>query len=404
MKRLVLAAITTCLAAILAVQVIVPVLRKRQAEPAPLVILTSTAEDPGFAAWRAGQEAKFPPIPIKAYPETTLVRAIYGPSIAKALFPQIQTPDMQYKAQQGFRRPPGGSGRVTWDEHPDGFWRAQTNSTGQRMDADLQPGGPYFAILGDSHLEGACNNDESVAGLVKAALAETNDPQQVVNMACGGFSFHEYLGSLEFLNGDVPGQLVDLTSPSPTQTMAVFIYGGNDFLEVLKQAHFWSRTDRPKGWGIGNERLLGWQKERPMVVGQALSSLVYFRNVPQEIETSLAESLAVCEELKRHSAKRGIRLVFLYLPSALESEGPRHHALLSEPIASLRVSREDLLAPGKMADRMLASLEATGCETIDLRPTLKGSTQYYWNKDLHLNLAGQQVVAQRLLEWYNDTQ
>jgi hypothetical protein len=39
-----------------------------------------------------------------------------------------------------------------------------------------------------------------------------------------------------------------------------------------------------------------------------------------------------------------------------------------------------------------------------LRPTLKGATQYYWNKDLHLNLAGQRVIALRLLEWYNDNQ
>lgn len=372
--------------------------------PLPLTIVDAPPEDVGFAVWRERVEAQYPPIPIRAFQETTLKREVLAQPLLRKLFPVLGTPEMVWHPQLHFQRPRGLERRVVWPEHPAGEWWLRTNAAGFRMDDELAPEGPYFLIAGDSHVEGACSNDESVAGLVSAALAGAEptdeEPQQVVTAACGGYSFHQYLGSLEALDGDVPGQLVDLSKPPAVRTMAVVVYGGNDFQEVLKLAHYWARTDRPKGWGLDNERLAKWRQSELPVIGQGLESVLYFRRAPSEIELALSEALAVSEELQRHATLRGIRLVFLYLPSAMESEPERHRERLDPLLKDLAVTSEDLSLTFALGDRYLEGLQALGCDVLDLRPALREGGPYFWNLDLHLNLEGQRLVAARLLDWY----
>jgi len=393
--RTMLAAAAALAAAGLAIFVIAP---RLQTEPPPLRIMPQ--EEPLSPDARKELEVESPSIPIKAFEDTTLVRFDLAKPLLETVYPPLRTRDIVWQSQVGFRRRSDQNRPTPWPEHPKGEWTLRTNHAGFRMDAELDLSKRTFAITGDSHLDGACSNDESVAGLVTAALA-TEDPElQVANVACGGYSLHQYLGALEFLCGDTPGELVDTDRAISLETLAVAIYGGNDFSELLKLRHEFRGTRRPLGWGRDNERAKPLRKASPSVFGQALSSLLYFRNAPSEIDVAMDEALAITEELERHANRRGIRLVFLYLPSAITSE-PQLHEELLEPVAgALEITPEQLAEEDRLGDALIAGLQKQGADIIDVRPLLADGQQHFWSQDLHLNLKGQAVVAAALLDWY----
>lgn len=52
----------------------------------------------------------------------------------------------------------------------------------------------------------------------------------------------------------------------------------------------------------------------------------------------------------------------------------------------------------RIGDAWLAYCERLGVATVDLRPTFRESTvRLFWTTDVHIDLAGQRVVAQALL-------
>ena len=175
-------------------------------------------------------EEQYPSIPIQAFDDTTLIRAQIQRPIMDRLYASVRIGDMAYHPVLNFRRRPNQNERYNWPEHPRGFWRVQTNSEGLRMNAERGPG-PYLVIAGDSHMEGAASNEESAAGLMQAALDSERPDLQVVNMACGGYSFPQYLAAVEYLCQDRPGERVDPKRPIPIEALVVVVYGGNDFTE-----------------------------------------------------------------------------------------------------------------------------------------------------------------------------
>lgn len=401
MKSRLLLAFLGCLAAGLVAWQAAPWLRARLGSGAPALKLIENEEalSDEFAARLAALEARSPSIPIQAFPDTTLVRARLSQPIMERLYVALRIGQYPYDPVRDFRRHKDRVERFPWPEHPDGEWTMRTNSEGLRMDAERGPG-PYLAVIGDSHMDGACNNPEATAGLLGSALADERPDLQVVNVSCGGYSFHQYLGALEFLCGDEPGTFVDPQAAVPVEAMVVFVYGGNDFVEVLRLAHQFNGTERPDNWGRENERLAPWRQSHPAAIGQALNSIVYFRNSPSEVGVALAEGVAVVEELQRHASRRGFRLAIAYLPSALEVERALHPDAFEAPIAALDITPTELSYTWHMTDRFLADVRALGVEALDLRPTLSSGGPYYWDYDLHLNLQGHARVTERLLEWF----
>ncbi|MDF1798597.1 MAG: hypothetical protein P1V81_05435 [Planctomycetota bacterium] len=369
------------------------------APPQPLAVVPRTPQDADTAAWRARMEAELPPIPIRAFEDTTLVRSVLAAPILERLYVQLRTGAMAWHPQIGFRRPANLDDHYDWDELPLGGWNLTTNSEGWRADAELDPTLPIFAIAGDSHAEGACDLADTFSGRIAAALA--GEQLQVLNAACGGHSFHQYLGVLEALCGDVPGQLVDRDADQPLETFVVSIYGGNDLHEVLRLAHWFGKSDRPPGWGRDNARIAPWRKEHLPAIAQAVEGAVYFRNNPGEAQLALAEAVAVCEELVRHAERRGIRLLFLYLPSPLETEPDAHAAQFEELLAAMELDGASLATYFELGDQLLSRLTDLGGEIRDLRPAFRDSSvPLFWERDLHLNLDGHALVAAEVLDWY----
>lgn len=381
---------------------VVPSLRAGD-EPPPLTLLradeTADAGAEETRARRAALEARYPSTPIRAFPDTTLERAALPREQVERLYLSVRKGQYPYDRALNFRRRANLDETYKWPEHPAGAWTLRTNGAGFRMDAELG-GGPYLLVAGDSHIDGACNNDETVPGLLAEALRTSRPELQVVNAACGGYSAHQYLGALELLCGDEPGTFVDVDAPVPVEALVVFVYGGNDFSEVLRLAHHFERTERPEGWGRENERLLPFVKTHAPAIGQALDSIVYFRNAEGEAESALRATLAVVEELGRHAARRDFRLLIAYLPSALEVERALHPGALDAPLAGLEVTDAELQGVTDLADRFLARAADLGVDTLDLRPTLSVGGPYYWDTDLHLNPTGHARVLEPVLEWF----
>lgn len=348
-------------------------------------------------------EEQYPSIPIQAFDDTTLIRAQIQRPIMDRLYASVRIGDMAYHPVLNFRRRPNQNERYNWPEHPRGFWRVQTNSEGLRMNAERGPG-PYLVIAGDSHMEGAASNEESAAGLMQAALDSERPDLQVVNMACGGYSFPQYLAAVEYLCQDRPGERVDPKRPIPIEALVVVVYGGNDFTEGLRLAHHWNQTFRPKGWGQYTPKLDPWRATHSHAIAQGVDSLLYFRQSPSERDVALQNGLDTLEELQRHATRRGFRLLVAYLPAVFEVELAPHAESLDPMLNDLEIGTADFEAAGALADRFLTQTKALGIETLDLRPTLQAGGPYYWDSDLHLNLDGQERVAARLLDWFRTAQ
>ena len=367
--------------------------------PQPLTIVQRTPEDADTTAWRVRMEAEYPPVPIHAFEDTTLERSALAQPILERLYVQLRTGVMAWHPQIGFRRPANLRDHYEWDELPRGGWTLATNSEGWRAEVEVDRSRPIFAVAGDSHAEGACDAADTFTGRIGAALAD--DDLQVLNAACGGHSFHQYLGVLEALCGDVPGQPVDVEADHPLETLVVSIYGGNDLHEILRLAHWFGRSDRPPGWGRDNARIAPWRETHLPAIAQAVEGAVYFRNNPGEAQLALAEAVAVCEELVRHAERRGIRLLFLYLPSPLETEPEAHPTQFGDLLADLELDPAALETYFELGDELLSRLGDLGAEIRDLRPSFRASSvPLFWERDLHLNLDGHALVAEEVLDWY----
>src|SRR5690606_36735619 len=155
------------------------------------------------------------------------------------LFASLATGEMMYDEVIYFRRMPHLSGRRRFPGYEGGQWTLVTNDQGFREDQPL-PEAPdrRVLVIGDSHTDGACENDESFANLLEAQLAERRPDlvMDVVNAGCGGYSFHNYARGLDRYVEELD---VDV--------YVCAVYGGNDFLEVLPAMHYFERSRLPRG-------------------------------------------------------------------------------------------------------------------------------------------------------------
>jgi len=99
-----------------------------------------------------------------------------------------------------YRRISGANRVFDLNAHPRGQWKLRTNNYGMRNDQDVvaEWDGPRILVTGDSHIDGVCSNDESLAGVLARSLEAPHRPVvEVLNAGVGGYSMYNYLGVLE---------------------------------------------------------------------------------------------------------------------------------------------------------------------------------------------------------------
>lgn len=303
---------------------------------------------------------------------------------ARQLF-GVDLPGNVYERESYFHWEPNRDLVVGFPEYPTGSVRQRTNELGMREDGPVLATKPDLRVIvtGDSHTDGSCANHESYCNRIEALLSEAH-PGRVIeclNAGKGGYSFHNYAGTLRRLAYLEPDVFV------------VGVYGGNDFEELLTPWHYFQGTQRPARVIAHQVGIYDAMQKHPGVVAQGLLQLSYFKENPKEYETALTAAIALSAQIAGECRGRGIAPLFVYIP-------PRwmiHSQHARELFASLGIGPADIASAAALADRWLAALRGLGIPTQDLRPTLSGrSESLYWEDD-HINVLAHDLIARELV-------
>jgi len=316
-------------------------------------------------------------------------RAFYlTPELAANLFSSGHSSEV-YDPWCYFRHVANGNVAVPWPEHPNGSWHWVTNSLGLREDREIASTKPALRVLvtGDSHTDGFCDNAESFPHVTQREL-ERDRPAgsvEVINAGNGGFTFYNYAGVLE--------RFLDLAPDA----FVVTIYSGNDFQDVMIPHAWFEHVPLPAVNSSDEETYARLRAASRPAYGQFFYSLAWFHHHPEAVEESLAAATHVMSLIRERCDERGIRLLCVLIPSAIDLPWGENAVLFEEMRLAASLTKEDLLRNDRMADELLARLQASGCETLDMRATFRAQTEpCFWTKDLHLNVRGHAACAQTL--------
>lgn len=284
------------------------------------------------------------------------------------------------------RLAPGQVRERRFGEHPRGGWVMHTNSLGLRGAEELLDE-PDLRVLvtGDSHVQGVCADEETWPALLGQRLraARPGEDLESLNAAVGGYGPYHYLGVLECFLHLQPDLFV------------VTVFGGNDFKYAQTLQRYYAHRG-PYETGPHDSRTLAEKGiEHGGLRPQELEQILYFLNNPDEVRVAIETMVALTDTMQRLCEAEGIRLVFVYLPPPLTGQ-PQHFGELSERVAeALAVEREELRSSDRIADGWMEFLAERAIPCVDLRPPFRASqVPWFWNTDLHLNLAGQRAVAE----------
>lgn len=327
---------------------------------------------------------------IRAFPDSTLKRFRIDEELATVVWPgnMRRNGDYQYDPFCYFARKPLVVRPVPWPEHPNRRFKIRSNALGLRRDSELAATkvGPRVLIMGDSHVEGFCDNAETFAALLEVDLTrELGQTVEVVNAALNGYHLYNHLGVLEkFLHLDLDAAV--LTA-----------YGGNDFVDALTLRHLFDGTVRPPGTSAYRGAFESASQAGQSALGQGFLSLKYFDLHPDQVELALETTVELTLEISRICETEGIALVVLYLPALADFPWRGQAETFEEVARILGLEGDALLTNARLGEDYLAQVRAAGLRVIDLTPTFApGPDDYYWERDLHLDLEGQRAVAEAL--------
>ncbi len=306
---------------------------------------------------------------------------------ADVLFPVLVTTGaaIEPNAHTYFRFRGGLERVVPVSYHPNRRFVFRTNSLGMREDGEPREPPPALRVLvaGDSHTEGYCDNADSWPNQLERELSERGLDAEVLNAGMSGYSFYQYLGTLEQFEHLAPDVFV----------MAV--YGGNDFTECLPLEHWFRRTEPGP---CADCDMKAWSQRAPELASaifhQAFHQLHLLRRRPRDVELALGVATNVTRAVATRCAELGIRLLVLYLPPMPDCQ-PELYAAEVERCARLYgMTAKERQATERLAERWIERARAAGVEVADMRDVLCNAGEpVYWARDYHLSLRGNALVA-----------
>lgn len=318
-----------------------------------------------------------------------LVREPIDEASARILFPSLTQGTDLFDPVLYVRRRPEMRDFRRLRAHPRKGWVLRTNDIGIRRDGPISAERPDVRVLvaGDSHTEGVCDNKDSFAGRLEARLQaeRPGETVEVVNLGKGGTAMYRYLAALEGFLELKPDVFI------------VCVYDGNDYVEGLLLKRYFEREVYPDhGPGYG-ERMQAANQASPTALAQALGQAAYFADLPQEEAVAIDAAVAVAEEIQRVCRENDIELLIATLAP------PRREWLAAQGRQFVGAARELGIDPWdrSISDRLSAEFRARvaalGIEAVDVRPAFEGESDLYWDRDFHLNLRGNERVADVLL-------
>jgi len=306
--------------------------------------------------------------------------------LARKYFAVLKQGRAEYVPGVLFRALPGRDSKRPFQEHPEGRFRRRTNSVGMHEDQDPRDPAPDLRILvmGDSHVAGVCSNAESFPTHLEAGLTAA-DPErsvEVLNLAQGSYDALNYLGTFRTWGELEPDALV------------LVIYGGNDFRGSLGLGRYLLRRGSPQRMPY---QLAALQRDRPLgpgLLGQAVGQAAFFLANPDEVDLARDLVAATVLELADQARTRNTQLLVVLLPSPNVGQPEIYLPRVEAAMEQVGADPAGLAVDDRLADGLLEVLRSRGVAHLDLRPTFRSTSEaLYWNTDLHLNLAGHELVA-----------
>ncbi|MCZ6598503.1 MAG: SGNH/GDSL hydrolase family protein [Planctomycetota bacterium] len=296
---------------------------------------------------------------------------------------------MAYDPVTYFRLSANMNASQKFSEHPDRGWVVRTNSLGMRDDEPLSEK-PDLRVLvtGDSHTQGVCRGDETFANRLEAMLGESHPDRvvEVLNAGVGAYNLYNYLGVLEKHAGLEPDVFV------------VAVYGGNDFEGALALYLYFTR-----GKLVGPPRRYSEARKEAMRVArgataQAANQLLLFKQRPALALHAAEAARQVTDEVARLCEERGIALIFVYIPSAIEVQPELYRGPFEQVGELLDLELEDVAVTTRVADAWLEHVEALSLPALDLRPAFRAESEpLYWHRDWHMNVLAHERIAELLV-------
>jgi hypothetical protein len=276
------------------------------------------------------------------------------------------------------------------DEHPGGGWDVSTNDYGMREDEDVltEPPDVRIVVTGDSHVDGVCSHAEAFPNVLEATLwaERTGQVVEVLNAGVGGSTLHNYVGMFERLRHLAPDVFV------------VVVYGGNDFSAAVSIERYFARR------GAGEARFAAFRKRLKSAAVESLGAQelfqdFYFEHNPGDEAVAIDLVCSMAVELERQCGDAGTALLLVYLPPPSRAQPALYGETARRFLGQAGLKNMRLGVSDRIADAWFAFLAERGLAAVDLRPYFRNvSEPLYWRTDHHLNVAGQQFVAEVLYE------
>ncbi|MHC4375545.1 MAG: SGNH/GDSL hydrolase family protein [Planctomycetota bacterium] len=286
----------------------------------------------------------------------------------------------------GARRRPAARAFQKHREHPAGGFEVEFNSRGHKDRELLERADWRVVLTGDSQTEGVCSIEESFAQRLEARLRGSFQARaiEVVNAGVGGSNPWTYLGVLES------------TDDLQVDAFLPVFYGGNDFSGAVGLERVLRQRGAPNA-----EYRREWRELQPRLpegLGPVeLVQALYFDSNPQDEAFAVAAWVSLAVEMDRRCRARGIVFRPVYMPPPIQGMPAGYAAERAALREQAPGSLEWIAVSDRLADAWIAALEARGIETLDLRPAFAPQTRkLHWLPDRHLNLQGQEVVADAL--------
>lgn len=340
---------------------------------------------PRLAAARAGAvhpfEADRPLFPPSAFRRRPLTL-----EELERLFPGHR-PGTEYDPQDYYHTLGDSLFEIPFPEYPGGTVVVRTNALGHKALDQVRSDRPELRVFvtGDSHAFGVCRSDETFTARLQRRLSAAGRDAEVLNAACGGYSFLHYLGSLE-----------RHLALAPDVAVAV-VYGGNDFEEVLPAHHYLAGGSRP--WKGPEHRALveAGAEIHNGAVYQGFLALSYFAAHPEQVEVALQAARDASLEFVVTSLRHAAHPVFVYVPPAHEVAWEQHAGTFEALARHFGLAPEHLDLFRRMGDSYLAYLRSLRVDVVDLRPHFRSAgRKFYWDSDLHIALDAHELIAEQL--------
>jgi hypothetical protein len=326
-------------------------------------------------------------------------------------------------------------------EHPRGRIEMRRNDVSCREDQatplEKPAGRRRVVVLGDSHTDGFCFNDESFSN-----RWEQRTGADVIN---AGFEL-----SSPYQQWWAYSQVYQQFQPDH---VVMTFYAGNDLLELLRtddRVHLRQEGERyvhaePSGGSetvpparglIGRcrawarehlaiyeglrrvtilrrlvrrasvdeyrDRLVAAQELHPGPVWQGLNQAYYFQHHPEDWDQAVARERWVLTTLRDACQEAQIQFTLLILPTLRQIHSETDQASFDQLQTTLQLSAESLECDERACDAVLSVAQELRIEVLDLRQPLREQrekepkTSLFYQFDHHLNVAGHRLLAEQL--------